>query len=335
MTKENIKGMLQYKREQADEYLRLVFSAVWELRRPRVHEIKHYVDNLVHEKAVQNSMFVGANGLARIVKEHPIPKKTIHRELNELEKLGLVEHIGDRYIVSDAWIGDLRYFVDGKAQEFGHDLLGRLTQKHYPTKNKFHINLRKLVEILGYFMVCCMLEACRPVPFKSYYHRAVVPNMFNDKLAIKWTEGVIDPQFMLDVFISAISNQIDDKELEEANKGGKRKESDTSGNSIDDGFFPKGPPSTAYFHRKRFLELFSGKGHKEYYDDKKTKPMYQLNEQTYKSTLATLENLFPNYSQAAKLSRVDFFGSPKEFSLKNRYSQKTPLEVGKEDSFSH
>ena len=223
----------------------------------------------------------------------------------------------------------MRYFVDGKAQEFGQGLLSRLTQYHYPTTNTFEVNVKKLIEVFGFFMLYCMLESSRPVPFNSRHKRPGTPNLFNDKLAIKWSSNVLDPLYILDTFISAISNQISDKELEKIKKGELKPYH--IGSSIDDGFFPKGPPSTAYFHRKRFLQLYSREGAKEYYDDKKTKPIYQLSEETYTKTLAMLEKLFPDFYRAAMFSREDFFGKPKEFSLKSRYSKKVPLEVGKEE----
>lgn len=331
MTKDEVKTkmMLYYKKQTADKHLRQVFDAVWELGKSAIQRIKVYLDNKAMEEAISRyeNGPIDKHRSSELIEENKISKKTIHRKLNELILLGLVEHIGLEYFVSDAWIGDLRYFVDEKAQEFGQGLLGRLTQQHYPTINTFEVNIKKLVEVLGFFMLYCLSESCRPVPFNSRYNRASTPNLFNDKLAIKWSSNVFDSVYILDMFISAISNQISDKELEKI-KNGKLKPN-ASGDPISEGFFPEGPPSTAYFHRKRFLELYSGKGHKQYYDDKKTNAMYQLSEQTYTRILTMLKKLYPDFYQAAIFSREDFFSRPKEYSLKNRYLKKMPREVGK------
>src|SRR5207342_1951275 len=93
MTKGNLDEMLRYKKEEADKHLRQVFSAVWNLGRSEVHQIKDYINNETKKEAAKNeNVPVEASGLARIVEESPIDKRTIHRKLNELEKLGLVEH---------------------------------------------------------------------------------------------------------------------------------------------------------------------------------------------------------------------------------------------------
>lgn len=321
-TSGNPDEMLRYKRKEADKHLRQVFSAVWNLGRSEVHQIKDYINNEAKKEAVKNDNApVEVSGLARIEEDRPINKRTIHRKLNELEKLGLVEHCGREYIVSDAWLGDLRYFVDEKAQEFGRGLLNRLTQYHYPTTNTFEVNIKKLIEVFGFFVLYCMLESSRPVPFNSRHKRPSTPNLFNDELAIKWSSNVFDPLCILNTFISAITYQISDKELE-----GKKPYLIES--SIDDGFFSKRAPSTTYFYGKRILQLYLDEGTRKRYDDKKTKPMYLLSEETYSKILAMLEKLFPDYYRAAMFSRGEFFGRPKEFSLKSRYSKKTPLEVG-------
>lgn len=321
--KDNVEKLLRHKKEKADQNLRLVFQAVWDLRKTGVKEIRQYLRNKAEADAQSRyeSGAIDKINISSEIEKNLMVREVIHRKLNELEQLGLVEHAGQEYIISDAWIGDLRYFVDEKAQEFGQEFLGRLTQRHYPTKKNFNDNLKELIEIYGFFMLYCLLEACRPVPFKSRHKRPATPNLFNDKLTIKWASNVFDPVFILGSFVSAIRNQTDDPE----NKGKKLKVKEFE---VNEGFFPDGPPSTAYFHRKLFLERYSDEGYKEYYDDKKTKPIYQLSEKMYNRTLVSLEKLFPCFFKAAMSSRADFFGRPKEFSLKSRYSKKMPLEVG-------
>lgn len=93
-----------------------------------------------------------------ILKKNTITRETIQRKLKELVSEGLVKKDNVKYSLSELALSDLRYFNPDSGSHFGNLLLNELLKLHYPTIDDFQTNIKKLVEILGFYMLYLLIN---------------------------------------------------------------------------------------------------------------------------------------------------------------------------------
>jgi hypothetical protein len=267
VTSESAKAMLNFNKERSEKNKEHVFFVVSVLGSALPYEITKYIQEEAL-KAASTKFFVKGDKkeIENYVKKNSIHIRTVRRKLKELVNEGRLVKKGDgKYAVSDLALSDLRFFTGKSATVFGQAVLSRMLSIHYPTVTKMKDNLKNLVEIFGLYVLYCLLEATRPIPDTKQKPQDYFSKMFKDKLTVKWLEKVVDTKYMLDAYLSALTNQLSDKEVAKVNKKHMIPLDDDTciyKNNSEDEF--KGPPSTHYFQGKRSFYITSKKGQRDY-----------------------------------------------------------------------
>ena len=113
-----------------------------ELASPKVHEIYKFLEKNIEEEFQQlyENGEIDLKEKDRFIKEGTISIRTIHRKLDDLFGKGLVEHIGDRYSLSEKAQNEIRYY--GKV--FGNWISGRSFPPANPMPKSLGILLKYL-----------------------------------------------------------------------------------------------------------------------------------------------------------------------------------------------
>ena len=95
---------------------------------------------------------------------------------------------------------------------------------NFPTINTLEKNLAKLVEIFGIYVVYGMIEATRLIVAnknnqEEHWHSSYFGDASNfrdgkfreGKLVNTWIKDIFNPWYMLNMFLTAISNPADDR----------------------------------------------------------------------------------------------------------------------------
>jgi hypothetical protein len=320
VTPDKTEAMVNFNKVRSEKNEELVFNAVSILGSALPHIITKYIQNEVI-KAASDKFYVNVDQeeINNYVKINSIHIRTVRRKLKELVEDGkVVKKSNGEYAVSDLALSDLRFFARKDAVQFGGSVLGSILSLHYPTVFNMKDNLKSLVEMLGFYVLYCSLEATRPVPDIKKKPNDYLSKVFKDKLAVDWLDKVFDARFILDACFSALTNQLSDQEVTISNKNHMIHVDDDTciyKNNPEDDF--KGPPSTQYFHMKRFLYIYSKRGHLDY-RKKKTPPLYEIDKNSIAKIGKILQELYPLYYRYALEARAMFLGRPKESSLRNR-----------------
>jgi hypothetical protein len=332
VTNGNVEKITDYKKKQKDENKQIIYIILKNEGTCYPKDIKKRVDFLANEIAEEEfeKGDIDEKEKEKIFKKNTIARETIQRNLKEMVDEGSVIKENGKYFLSDLALSDLRYFSPDSGRQFGSLLLNELLKLHYPTIDDFKTNIQKLVEILGFYLLYTLVEACRPIKIQNddkYFE-----NKTKDVLTEKWFEQAINHQTLLDAFISTVTNQYNDEQREEYFKKHHKiidedhgqfeyiRVNDPNKNEIEnmETTLISDPMSASDFSLKRFYYLAS----KEFDIKYKTtsNPLYELSQNTVYNIDNILEEKYPYYYYASKFAKMDYFGRPKEGSLKGRRS---------------
>jgi hypothetical protein len=225
--KNNVKYTNRNKKKQSDENKEKIFNIIKSLGTCSTNEIKIELDKEAKEIAITKyeNGNISDNEIKQVFKNNTLRRETIQRKLKEMVYDGSIIKENGKYSLSEFALSDIRYFNPDYSKRFGDGLLGELLKMHYPTMDDFKINIQKLVEIFGFYLLNTLIEACRPIKYQN--SDKYVENMTKDVLTEKWFAQSINHETILDVFISTVTNQLNDeqrkqffkKQLKTTNKG--------------------------------------------------------------------------------------------------------------------
>jgi hypothetical protein len=285
----------KFMRDQSNRNKMEVLDAIRKLGKtePRRIDIYRYLINKSLEEVEQNYQNKGnvVNGeinskLQKIARENTMDIRTIDRKLRSLERDGLIKHRGQRYVLTDLALNELKYFTKDYALEYGIISLFALMQHHSATRS-LKANLDHLIKIFGIYVVYFLIEACRPLGYDKKLVDHKLPNKSKDKLIETWLRSGLDPVVMLQFFLVGIKSSTHSKVRRSA--------------SID--------------WMREFDKLDAIE---EYYKDNDQKePLYELGNSTIKAMTNVIYRNYPVYFNRLLEARLVFLGKPKEGSLKN------------------
>jgi hypothetical protein len=148
--------------------------------------------------------------------------RSVQRWLAVLVKKGFVDRNQNRYSLSIRGKREIQFRAF--ARSYGSIALNNIMNCHFPTLNTLEENITKLVEIFGTYVVYCLIEAARLITadknneeehWNSSYFGAdynFKDGKFREgKLVNSWIKDIFSPWHMLNLFLTAISNQSDNE----------------------------------------------------------------------------------------------------------------------------
>jgi hypothetical protein len=329
VTKENIKKIIDYKKNQDDENKQIIFKFVKDLGKCYPKDIKKILD-IAAKKIAEEEYEKGLdkNEKVKIFKKYTMRRETIQRKLKVMLKEGSIVKVDGKYSLSELALSDLRYFSPDSGRQFGNTLLNALLQLHYPTINDFKTNIDELIDIFGFYLLYTLIESCRPIKIQN--KDKYIENRTKDVLTEKWFEKAINHETLLNSFISTVTNQYNDEQREEYFKKHHKLIDENTGyydyievkdpdkNEIEkkEAKHILDPMSAADFSLRRFYYISSKEGNIKYRTN--SNPLYELNQKIIDDINNILKEKYPNYYSQALLIRSGYLGRPKEGSLKDR-----------------
>ncbi len=140
-------------------------------------------------------------------------RETIQRKLKEMVNESSIKKDNGKYSLTELALSILRYFNPDSGRQFGNILLNALLQLHFPTIEDFKTSVKKLIEILGFYLLWMLIESCRPVKIQN--NDKYIENRTKDILTEKWFKQALNHQTLLNAFISTVTNQYNDDQREE------------------------------------------------------------------------------------------------------------------------
>jgi hypothetical protein len=293
LAKSNVINMKRWNEQNAEFHEQLIFYAISHLGTPKPIDIQRHIE----------SQFRSA-----------ISIRTIHRRLKSLEDQGVVAHSVKKqsYNLTEAASSDLRFSPKANAKMFGQYILHELLSMHFPTLFGMEKNLSFLIEILGLYLVYCMIEACRPLADSTNGNKEYLIKLFKDRSVLRWIKDVIDPELILECFISAISNQLKQEDISENRRkhlkaNGENKNDLSYVNTPDESF--QGAPSTKFFFWERIKYICSEDGHLSYRNNDLS--LYELNKEIIDEMTKILKRKYGNYYEQISKVKKSFRESAK------------------------
>jgi hypothetical protein len=297
-----IDALLKHKNDQAKENRDAIFNAIRELGEASINEIVDYLHPKVKEAnaKLKEDIYVMYHHSQKERKKNSnrkIHKRTVQRWVRQLIREGLVEDKNKRYSISEKG-QDIKYWADN----FGGVLLSRLMRHHFPTVYTFKLNLQKLIQIFGTYIVYAFVEAARPIEDSKNANNSSTSMSLveRDKLAESWVRNVFDTWNMYGFFLAAIESHPGDKEVNEFVSKHFRE-----GRFFDNNGNPIRIPSAHDLRTQRWL--FEVSEDSSY--DKTGKPNYELDRETIEKIEQVLEN--EDHYDALLDVKVDFLREPK------------------------
>jgi DNA-binding transcriptional regulator YhcF (GntR family) len=320
MSKLSKKKNINFNLNRSDEFSKLLFDSLKVLGSALPSDLERYLKKRALSKA--REIFTDKVEIRNYVKKNVRNRRTIQRKLAYLRRQGFVEkRENGRYYVSEWVSSELRFFSREQANRFGQLVLDNILSLNHPTVAPIKYNIDELIEMFGFSIMFCLLEAVRPVPSFRKPDSEYLSKLFKDKLALAWVKKVFDPEFMLNAFISAMTNQVSERERKQIWKRNMVKMTNDRyryQNNPHDTF--KGPPSASHFLGERLEQMVSKKTKVEY-AKKKTKPFFELEKVRISQIAQIMKELYPDYYEMGMKARELFLGRPKEAALQNRFEE--------------
>lgn len=320
MINENVKRIIEYKKDQSDFHKEMIFTTIRSLGSCFPHEIKQDIDKLsrLYAEGKYENGQINKNEVEKLFKENTVRRETIQRKLKEMVNEGSITKNNDgRYSISELAKSDLRYFNPESGRNFGELLLNSLLMLHFPTIDDFKTNIDKLISIFGFYLIYSLIEACRPIKIEK--DDKYIENRAKDSLAEKWFEQVVNSNKMLGSFVATVTNQYTDEQRKEYLKKHCKKKDENSGfiDYLDNPPDPiRDPMSAIDFCYIQFLNNTSEETYNRYRTT--SNPSYELNNKCIDEIISILQDLYPEYYDIALQVRSYYLGRPKEGSLKDR-----------------
>jgi len=268
--------------------------------------------------------FIGVKEKENIFEKNTIARETIQRKLKEMVNEGLINKDNGMYSLSEVALSDLRYFNPDSGSHFGNLLLNELLKLHYPTIDDFQTNIKKLVEILGFYMLYLLTESCKPINYQN--KDKYIENKTKDIITQRWFEKALNHQNLLNAFISSVTNQYNEEQRKEyfekhhkiidENHGYFEyiKVDDLNENEIKNQelIHILDPMSSSDFTLKRFYALSSKEEYKKYRTT--SNPLYEIKQHTIDQIQNILIDSFPDYYKLASFTKLRY-ENPKEESM--------------------
>lgn len=225
------RSMIEYKQSQSKNNQESIFVVLHELDKPvSTTEIKQYLDQKsLHNAESQaelkyNNCEITFNEIKEYVNKNArtIDLRTVQRWLKVLVEKGFVERKNNKYLLSITGKRELQFREF--AQGYGTVALNTIMDCHFPTTNSQEENLSELVEMFGIYVVYCLIEATRLIAAnkkgqEEHWHSSYfgASSNFKDgkfregKLVNTWIKDIFNPWYMLNLFLTAISNAAGNK----------------------------------------------------------------------------------------------------------------------------
>jgi hypothetical protein len=228
VSNEQINNMISNRLNQKKDNREAVLIALDELDRPvSSNEIKQYLDQKASEKAKSEAQQAYEDGEItlgdaeryRAKNSKSMDLRTVQRNLAILASGGVIDRKYDRYSLSVKGRREMQF--RNFAKGYGNIALNNMMNCCFPTVHSLEINLVKLVEIFGMYIVYCFIEASRLIRAdknnqEDHWHSPFfgAPNNFDKegkfkerKLVDYWIKDIFSPWHMLNLFLTAMSNE--------------------------------------------------------------------------------------------------------------------------------
>jgi hypothetical protein len=222
--------MIRYKQTQSKSNQDSIVYALEEFDKPvSSNDVKLYLD----QKALQNATLVANQKYSNSeISSKQIPEyihknnnsmnlRTVQRWLRTLVNQGFVDKKNNKYSLSVTGKREIQFRQF--AQGYGGIALKYIMDCHFPTINTLDKNLEQLVEIFGTYVVYCLIEAARLITAnknnnEEHWHSDYfgAPSNFKEgkfrerRLINSWIKDIFDPWQMLNLFLTAVSNTVQD-----------------------------------------------------------------------------------------------------------------------------
>lgn len=223
--------MILYKQKQSGDNKEAILMALDNLDKPvSSREIKQYLKDLALGQAKEDFTLkftageIDGQDRDSYVSKHSrtMDLRTIQRWIKTFHTKGYVERKEhNKYVLSITGKRELQFRE--YAQAYGTIALNHIMDFLLPTMNSLDRNLIKLVEIFGTYVVYALIEATRlVVARKKGDEEHWRSSFFGDdsnfrngkfregRLVNTWIKDIFDPWYMLNMFLTAISNSAND-----------------------------------------------------------------------------------------------------------------------------
>lgn len=225
--------MIVFKQKQFDDNLDSVMMAMDKLDKPvSSKEIEQYLKQGAIARATeefQRKYFDGQIDGQRknsYIKKHGkgISLRTIQRGLKTLSEKGFVGNVGkqhNKYILSITGKREAQFRA--YSQAYGTISLNQIMDYMFPTNNSLDKNMLELVKVFGVYVVYALIEATSLIVAnkkgqEEHWHSSFFGASSNfregkfreSRLVNNWIKGIFNPWYMLNMFLTAISNSSSD-----------------------------------------------------------------------------------------------------------------------------
>jgi hypothetical protein len=316
MTTSRMKGEYERNKNMMKNY---IIEALRQLGKPSLpYEIHAKVNEIIEEEIITEN--------ERENRKRDL--RTIKRRLKEMVADGLIERNEDnnRYSLTDRVKSNIKYY----ASQFGGYALANIMSIHWPTIFHLEINVRKLVEMFGVYMIYCFIEAARPVNLDETdawkgVDRSEVKKIKKmkdvwvekDNLARQWIENVFPTSNMYDYFLSTFQHQPHDRDADRNLKQYEKNKAKSKLPSIQDLAGERFEFLTWPYGRKRLLDgriVTDDRKEIDELSEHELGQQYELNEEMVKRLAQTLKTAYPMLYNKLLEARAGFLGKPKEMS---------------------
>jgi hypothetical protein len=225
--------MIQYKLQQSNVNQESLLIALDKLDKPvSSMELEQYLKKQAVIRAredferTQYAGEVGGQDITSYVSSHSssMNLRTIQRWLKAFLLKGYIVKKHNKYVLSITGKRELQF--KQYAQAYGIISLNYIMDFSFPTMNTLDRNLIRLVEIFGIYVVYALIEATRLIATnkkgqEDHWHSSFFGDASNfrdgkfreGRLVNTWIKEVFNPWYMLNMFLTAISNSKNDEKV--------------------------------------------------------------------------------------------------------------------------
>lgn len=238
MFEDKSRRMVEYKQRQSENNLQIILDCLNRFDSPvsTADIFQHFskVSLDIAKREAQEKYErgkIGRDDIDKYIRKNTkrISLRTVQRALKTGITYGSVQKIGNKYSMTK--IGKRELMFKQFVQGYGNMSLNGLMDISFPTMNTLDKNLDKLVKIFGVYVVYALIEVTRLIMDNknSQEEHSHSPDFgdasnFKDakfregKLVNSWIKNVFDPWYMLNIFLTAISNSGEQKRSEDNTK---------------------------------------------------------------------------------------------------------------------
>lgn len=321
--KRNIERLHELRKYKQELFKHKIIKIIMDLGSASPSEIKEQLD-LLAEKELEEYIIkldypdaIKDKEKEKRLKQNTRSREDIQRKLKIWCGEGLfTKSKYSKYSLSNLAEKEIKRFDPLFGQDFGVRLLSDLQNIHYSNLVDFKTNIQQLVNIFGFYMVFCLVEACRPMNIE--HESEYIENKTKDYIAVKWFEHTLHSTTLLNSFLSSVSNQTMIDQSTKSRKTMRKKHRNDSyiKNTRVTKQGKKGYPNPRDSIVEKLNENMYTDWNPKYHED--SNPSYELDQELVIKIKDALKELFPQYFDKTVYAMMDFMGRPKEGSNKDR-----------------